>query len=416
MKFKYEHLNVFKSLIVLGSFIVYFVADGVSLSFGIFTREFIEYFNENDREGLVFLTTGLLQAVPLFLSPLVCYLIEKFNCRPIALIGSTLVTLSFILTRYVVKNLLTLNLIVGIMLSCGLAMMYIPAYLIISYHFDKKRALATGIAVSGSGLGLFILSPISEYLIYEFGWMDACFLFGAISSHTFISACLFRPVEASKYEQEKNKTPTEKKTLIEEIKIICSNKQFLLVNFSYFILSFVIIAPYNFLPSHIKLKKFDDPNSISIAMIGLSTLIGQIVIGFVADYCKSFTWLVYSVCIILSGVITLVLPFLNNINYVFVYSFLFGFLTSVNYVLQSGLVIESLGIANLTLAFGFLQFSQGFSILMGSPMLGRLKDLTGDYDKSFYVSGFLMLFSGVALCLWPLLKGKKTKKSQSFFG
>lgn len=412
MKLDFEHINIFKCLIVIGSFIVYFIADGVSLSFGIFTRELIEHFNENDREGLMFVTTGLLQAVPLFLSPLVCYLIEKYNCRIIAIIGSTLVALSFILTRFIVTNLISLNLVVGVMLSSGLAMIYIPAYLIISYYFDKKRALATGIAVSGSGLGLFVLSPISEYLISEFGWMDACFLFGAISSHTLISACLFRPLKNSNLEKEKHQKPP-KRSLKEELKIIFSNKRFLLVNVSYFILSFVIIAPYNFLPSHIKLRKYHDPNSISISLIGLSTLIGQIAIGFIADFCKSYTWLIYSLSIIFSGLITCVLPWLHNVYYVFVYSFLFGFATSVNYVLQSSLVIDSLGLANLTLAFGILQFVQGFSILLGSPLLGKLKDLTGDYDKSFFTSGLLMLISGVSLLIWPLLRNKKQKKLQN---
>lgn len=81
------------------------------------------------------------------------------------------------------------------MLSSGLAMCYIPAYLIISFHFTKRRALATGIAVSGSGLGLFIVSPLLEYLILNYGWIETCFIFGAISSHTFISACLFRPAD-----------------------------------------------------------------------------------------------------------------------------------------------------------------------------------------------------------------------------
>ncbi len=163
------------------------------MSFGIFTREFIVYFQKESEESLVFITTGLIQSVPLFLSPIVCLLIEKFQCRRVALMGSTLISLSFILTRFFVTNLFSLNCIIGLMLSTGLAMCYIPAYLVISFHFNERRALATGIAVSGSGLGVFVLSPLLEYLIKEFGWMDTCFLFGAISSHTFISACLFRP-------------------------------------------------------------------------------------------------------------------------------------------------------------------------------------------------------------------------------
>jgi hypothetical protein len=193
-----QELTTFKLLIVFGSFIVYFIADGVSLSFGIFTREFILYFNKSDSQAMMFLTPALIQALPLFLSPLVCFMIEKYGCRPIAFVGSTLIVASFVLTRFFVNGIISLNLIIGFMTSCGLAMVYIPAYLIISFYFDKMRALATGIAVSGSGLGLFILSPLTEYLIDKFDLRDTCFLFGAISSHLFIAACLFRPMQTTK--------------------------------------------------------------------------------------------------------------------------------------------------------------------------------------------------------------------------
>ena len=187
-----KQADICKWFIVFGSFLVYFIADGVSLSFGIFTRELIVDFDQEDNQKLAFLTTGLIQAIPLFLSPLVCFLIEKFNCRKIAFMGSTLLFSSFILARFFVKSLLSLNLIIGLMTSCGLAMVYIPAYLIISFHFEKHRALATGLAVSGSGLGLFVLSHLTEYLIDEFGLKNTFFIFGAISAHTYISACLFR--------------------------------------------------------------------------------------------------------------------------------------------------------------------------------------------------------------------------------
>lgn len=80
-------------------------------------------------------------------------LIGKYGCRAIALIGATLVTASFIITTFFVNNLLELYLTLGFLNSCGLAMCYLPAYLILSFNFNKKRALAIGIAVSGSGVG-----------------------------------------------------------------------------------------------------------------------------------------------------------------------------------------------------------------------------------------------------------------------
>jgi len=197
--------------------------------------------------------------------------------------------------------------------------------------------------------------------------MDTCFLFGAISSHTFISACLFRtnPQPKTSTGQKKQIQTTQKfrlKDFTAEIFLIYTNSKFILVNVAYFILSLVIVTPYNFLPSHIKLHHIDDPSSISISLLGISALFGQITIGYLADLYREKNWLIFSVCITAAGFLTCILPLIKNLYFIYAFSVLFGFFTSVNYVLQSSLVINSLGLANLTLAFGCLQLCQGKTI------------------------------------------------------
>ena len=43
----------------------------------------------------------------------------------------------------------------------------------VGYYFEKKRSLATGISVSGSGVGTFLFAPLATYLIEAFGWKGA---------------------------------------------------------------------------------------------------------------------------------------------------------------------------------------------------------------------------------------------------
>lgn len=52
-------------------------------------------------------------------------------------------------------------------------MIYVSAVLIPGFYFDKWRALATGIAVCGSGIGTFVLVPLNEHLVYNYGWRSA---------------------------------------------------------------------------------------------------------------------------------------------------------------------------------------------------------------------------------------------------
>ena len=66
------------------------------------------------------------------------------------------------------------------LLGCGLGMMYLPGIVIISYYFDKRRVLASGLATAGSGLGNIALPPLINQLIEIYGWRQSCFILAGI--------------------------------------------------------------------------------------------------------------------------------------------------------------------------------------------------------------------------------------------
>lgn len=73
--------------------------------------------------------------------------------------------------------------------------MYLPAIVMVGYYFDKRRALATGIAVCGSGIGSFVFAPLSEGLLRQYGWKGAMWILSALSLNGVVFAALFRPLE-----------------------------------------------------------------------------------------------------------------------------------------------------------------------------------------------------------------------------
>ena len=48
----------------------------------------------------------------------------------------------------------------------------------VSQYFEKKRAMAIGISVCGSGLGTLSLAPFSKYILDLYGWKGAHFILG----------------------------------------------------------------------------------------------------------------------------------------------------------------------------------------------------------------------------------------------
>lgn len=72
--------------------------------------------------------------------------------------------------------------------------MYLPAIVMVGYYFDKKRALATGIAVCGSGIGSFVFAPLCEFLLSQYNWKGAMWIISALSLHGLVFAGLYRPL------------------------------------------------------------------------------------------------------------------------------------------------------------------------------------------------------------------------------
>ena len=80
--------------------------------------------------------------------------------------------------------------------------MYLPAIVMVGYYFDKRRALATGVAVCGSGIGTFLFAPVTNYLLKHFGWRGAMWITSSLVLHGTIFGAFYRPLRPVK-----NRTP-----------------------------------------------------------------------------------------------------------------------------------------------------------------------------------------------------------------
>ena len=97
----------------------------------------------------------------------------------------------------------------------GFGMIYLPSIVSVGYYFERKRAVATGIAVCGSGIGTFIFAPLSKYLLDELDWKNALFILAGIVFNGCVCGMLMRPLEPK---QKSKKDPARTKTVIDRIK------------------------------------------------------------------------------------------------------------------------------------------------------------------------------------------------------
>ena len=67
-----------------------------------------------------------------------------------------------------------------------------PSVLAVGFYFEKKRALANGITSSGSGIGVFLYSPLTSVLQNYFGWKGALLILSGLVLNCSPCGALYR--------------------------------------------------------------------------------------------------------------------------------------------------------------------------------------------------------------------------------
>ena len=140
-----------------------------------------------------------------FPGPLVGGLVNRFGCRPVAIAGSLLGAVSLVLST-LAPNVIVFILVYGVIGGLGFGMVFLPAIVCVGLYFESKRALATGIAVCGAGVGAFVFAPLASYLVDNFGWRNSNLIFAGLASLNVLCGLVMRPLEAVKMDRDMEDT------------------------------------------------------------------------------------------------------------------------------------------------------------------------------------------------------------------
>ncbi|KAL8586249.1 hypothetical protein ACOMHN_003764 [Nucella lapillus] len=221
-------------VVVLSSFLIHVIADGIVYSFGVIMVYLVDYFQSG--RGETSWVGSLQPAVTFTVGPLASALTNRYGCRVVTIVGAIISAAGFVLSVFT-PNLYFLYFSSGIMadrlsfaLSTGLGfgLIYLPAIVSVAQYFEKRRSFATGLAVCGSGFGTFAMAPITKLLVEEYSWRGTMLILGGVILNVTVCGAVFRPLEASsadssedgeKGENEKNnglKTVPENEALLGE--------------------------------------------------------------------------------------------------------------------------------------------------------------------------------------------------------
>lgn len=77
-------------------------------------------------------------------------------------------------------------------------------------YFRRRKALAYGIAMSGSGIGTFVLAPVVQLLIELYSWRGALLVLSAFVANLCVCGALLRPITVQEVGEETQSAGEEK--------------------------------------------------------------------------------------------------------------------------------------------------------------------------------------------------------------
>ena len=151
---------------------------GVDYTFGEQFGSIMRDFNSSESSSA--LVGSVFSSTSYFASSVSSLLGERFGFAPVVAIG-VLLSLTFFILATTSSSVSILTLHYGFFAGFGLGLIYTPSQIICSYHFIKNRSLATGIAISGSGIGIIAVSQSMNFISARYGW-KGCVLICAFMS------------------------------------------------------------------------------------------------------------------------------------------------------------------------------------------------------------------------------------------
>uniref|UniRef100_A0A1I8H2I6 MFS domain-containing protein n=1 Tax=Macrostomum lignano TaxID=282301 RepID=A0A1I8H2I6_9PLAT len=175
------------------------------------------------------------------------------------------------------------------LVSIGTSLMYLPSMVIVGLYFDKRRSTAMGIAFGGSGLGMFALGPLMEYLMDVYSWRGALLVLAGIMLNGVVFASLMRPLpkrpraatEAASSASAENKSSSDH---LSRLKTLLSDRNFQLFLLSQLVFDFGFDTPFLYAPD--RARKAGHSGLLAallISIMGASNVAGRFGFGFVLD-------------------------------------------------------------------------------------------------------------------------------------
>ena len=385
-------------LVAALAFIILGFTRGLHSSFGVFYVALLDNFGWS--RGATAGVFSMVLTVDAILSPVVGHLLDRFGTKTIACAGCLALTAGLFLSSSI-DRLWQLYIFFGLVSAVGITFTgMVPHVFLISEWFASNRASAIGFVYAGTGLGILLLAPMSEWLLSNWGWARAFQTFGGIVLIVLLPLVSVFYQHGPYGEKLRSKKELKARSNQWTAKLALRSLQFWLL----FIARICAASGTSVIVTHQVAHVVDMGYSKLLAasifgLAGITSSFGRVVFGFIADLLSKQAAYTLNILMTLVGVGALMLlhdPTQNWLLYVYVIFFGIGFGSRA--VIFSALTVDIFSGKGFGSILGYSTVAVGIGGALGSWLGGAFYDWTGSYLVSFALSALVL--AGSDICIW----------------
>ena len=272
----------------------------------------------------------------------------------------------------------------GVLVGIVIGFLQTPAMAAVSQYFDKRRAAALGVAISGSSIGGVVIPIALAKMLNSsslgFGWSVRVIGFVLMPLLTFSCVAI------------KSQLPPRTTTFF--IGAAFKETKYVLLVISVFFTFLGMLTPLFFIPTYAVTRGMSATlASYLIAIVNAASTFGRIIPGVLAD--KSGRLNAFAIGGVITGIVILCMNTVKTNAALVVYSIAFGF--------SSGTIISGSAAAfsvcpkdprDIGTYMGMALAISSLAALIGPPVNGVLVDTYGGFSQLSIFSGIMCLAGG----------------------
>lgn len=381
-------------VVVAAAFVVTLVGFGCAYTFSAFVGPLQQEFGASRGSvSLVFSLAGFLYfSVGVITGPLA----DRWGSRPLCVLGMIVIGAGLALAGQA-RSLTEVYVAYGTGIGVGVGCAYVPALGAVQRWFAKHRALASGMAVSGIGVGTLALPALAARLIDSLGWRDAYLILGGgavVIGGGMALLIIADPRERGLLPDGDAPSASSNATVNPSVPIAIAirSQPFVILYAACLICSLGAFVPFVHLVPYAKDHGISQSAAIALlGAIGVGSTIGRFLLGGLADRAGRTLTLV---AMILGMAAALGLWSLTTgVWWLATFALSYGVFYGGWVAVLPALVADYFGARNVSGIIGALYTSVALGTLAGPSSAGWLFDITGSYTVPIAASAVASLAS-----------------------